>query len=68
MSSLIHLIRGGADAEMRWTATAHGDDAYGLLTMEGKPMPAALATSYALDHLDGGSVNKLQDLHAGVVL
>ena len=31
-------------------------------------MPAALATSYALDHLDGGSVNKLQDLHAGVVL
>ncbi|MBN8279678.1 MAG: carbamoyl-phosphate synthase large subunit [Gammaproteobacteria bacterium] len=30
-------------------------------------MPAALATSYALDHLDGGSVNRLQDLHAGVV-
>ena len=31
-------------------------------------MPAALATSYALDHLDGVSVNRLQDLHAGVVL
>jgi carbamoyl-phosphate synthase large subunit len=30
-------------------------------------MPAAIATSYALDHLDGGSVNRLQDLHAGVV-
>ncbi|MEO7386794.1 MAG: ATP-grasp domain-containing protein, partial [Gammaproteobacteria bacterium] len=30
-------------------------------------MPAALATTYALDHLDGGSVNRLQDLHAGVV-
>jgi carbamoyl-phosphate synthase large subunit len=30
-------------------------------------MPAALATSYALDHRDGGSVNRLQDLHAGVV-
>lgn len=42
-SALIHLIRGGADAEMRWTATAHGDDAYGLLSMRGEPMPAALA-------------------------
>ncbi|MSR08647.1 MAG: carbamoyl-phosphate synthase large subunit [Gammaproteobacteria bacterium] len=31
-------------------------------------MPAALATSYALDHLDDVSVNRLQDLHAGVVL
>ncbi len=31
-------------------------------------MPAALATSYALDHRDGGSVNRLQDLHAGVIV
>jgi carbamoyl-phosphate synthase large subunit len=31
-------------------------------------MPGALATSYALDHRDGGSVNRLQDLHAGVVV
>ena len=30
-------------------------------------MPAALATSYALDHLDNVSVNSLQDLHAGIV-
>jgi carbamoyl-phosphate synthase large subunit len=30
-------------------------------------MPAALATSYALDHLDDVSVNRLQDLHAGRV-
>jgi carbamoyl-phosphate synthase large subunit len=30
-------------------------------------MPAAIATSYALDHLEGGSVNRLQDLHTGVV-
>ncbi|MCL4722149.1 MAG: carbamoyl phosphate synthase large subunit, partial [Gammaproteobacteria bacterium] len=30
-------------------------------------MPAALATTYALDHQDSVSVNKLQDLHAGVV-
>jgi carbamoyl-phosphate synthase large subunit len=31
-------------------------------------MPAALATGYALDHRDGGSVNRLQDLHAGVIV
>ncbi len=31
-------------------------------------MPAALATTYALDYLDSASVNKLQDLHAGVVM
>ncbi len=42
-SALIHLIRGGVDAEMRWTATAHGEDAYGLLSMRGEPTPAALA-------------------------
>ena len=30
-------------------------------------LPAALATSYALDHLDSVSVNRLQDLHAGLV-
>ena len=41
VSALIHLIRGGAEPELRWTATAHGDDAYGLMTMDGDPMPAA---------------------------
>ena len=41
-SALIHLIRGGADAELRWTATAH-TDAYGLVYLDGKPSPAALA-------------------------
>ena len=41
-SALIHLIRGGADLEMRWTATAH-TDAYGLVYQDGKPSPAALA-------------------------
>jgi carbamoyl-phosphate synthase large subunit len=30
-------------------------------------MPAALATSLALAHREGGDVNKLQDLHQGVV-
>ena len=48
-SALIHLIRGGAELEMRWTATSKKldwgdrDDAYGLLTMTGAPTPAALA-------------------------
>jgi carbamoyl-phosphate synthase large subunit len=30
-------------------------------------MAAAIATSMALDHLDGGDVNKLQDLHSEVI-
>ena len=30
-------------------------------------MPAALATSQALDHLEGGAVNRLKDLHEGIV-
>ncbi len=30
-------------------------------------MPAALATTYALDHMEDSSVNRLKDLHAGVV-
>jgi carbamoyl-phosphate synthase large subunit len=30
-------------------------------------MPAALATALALEHPDGGAVNRLQDLHAGIV-
>lgn len=41
-SALIHLLRGGADLEMRWTATGN-DDAYGLITMDAKPTPAGLA-------------------------
>jgi len=43
VSALIHLIRGGADLEMRWTATAHESDAYGLMTMRGEATPAGLA-------------------------
>lgn len=42
-SALIHLIRGGADLEMRWTATAHENDAYGLMSMRGDPTPAGRA-------------------------
>ncbi len=30
-------------------------------------LAAAMATCMALDHLDGGEVNKLQDLHEEVV-
>jgi Glycosyl hydrolases family 39 len=53
-SALIHLIRGGADVEMRWTATAHGDDAYGLLTMSGEAMPAGLAKQIFAQHVRFG--------------
>jgi hypothetical protein len=53
-SALIHLIRGGADLEMRWTATANGDDAYGLMTMEGEPMPACLAKQLFAQHVRYG--------------
>lgn len=45
ISALIHLLRGGADLEMRWTATGHDDrtDAYSLMTMNADLMPAGLA-------------------------
>lgn len=41
-SALINLMRGGADLEMRWTATIHSD-AYGLMSMSGEPTPAGMA-------------------------
>lgn len=52
-SALIHLIRGGADLELRWTATAHSD-AYGLIYMDGKPSPAALAKQLFAQHVRFG--------------
>jgi Glycosyl hydrolases family 39 len=52
-SALIHLMRGGASLEMRWTATAN-DDAYGLMTMDGKPMPACLAKQLVAQHVRYG--------------
>jgi hypothetical protein len=52
-SALIHLIRGGADLEMRWTATAR-DDAYGLVTMHGEPTPACLAKQLFAQHVRFG--------------
>ena len=60
-SALIHLIRGGADLEMRWTATAH-DDAYGLITMEGEPTPACLAKQLFAQHVRYGDWVSFPDL------
>jgi hypothetical protein len=56
ISALIQLIRGGADAEMRWTATAHGEDAYGLISMQGEPMPPALAKQIFAQHVRFGDL------------
>lgn len=55
-SALIHLIRGGADLEMRWTATGHDDqtDAYSLMTMAGDLTPAGLAKQLFAQHVRYG--------------
>ena len=59
-SALIHLIRGGADLEMRWTATSKKldwgdrDDAYGLMSMNGEPTPACLAKQLFAQHVRYG--------------
>lgn len=55
VSALIHLIRGGADLEMRWTATAHSD-AYGLVYQDGVPSPAALAKQLFAQHVRYGDM------------
>jgi hypothetical protein len=52
-SALIHLLRGGADMELRWTATAH-DDAYGLIDKTGEPSPACLAKQLFAQHVRFG--------------
>jgi hypothetical protein len=53
ISTLIHLLRGGADLEMRWTATAN-NDAYGVLTSSGKPTAACLAKELFAHHVRHG--------------
>lgn len=55
-SALIALLRGGADLEMRWTATCHDEhtDAYGLMTMNGDPTPACLAKQLFAQHVRYG--------------
>jgi hypothetical protein len=59
-SALIHLIRGGAELEMRWTATSKRmdcgvrDDAYGLMSICGEPTPACLAKQLFAQHVRYG--------------
>ena len=59
-SALIHLIRGGAELEMRWTATSKKldwgdrDDAYGLMSLSGEPTPACLAKQIFAQHVRYG--------------
>jgi hypothetical protein len=57
-SALIHLIRGGADMEMRWTATSKRwksvDDTYGLMSINGEPTPACLAKELFAQHVRYG--------------
>jgi len=57
-SALIHLLRGGADLEMRWTATSKRwesrDDSYGLMNMNGEPTPACLAKQLFAQHVRYG--------------
>ena len=61
-SALIHLIRGGADLEMRWTATSKKldwgdrDDAYGLMSVTGEPTPACLAKQVFAQHVRYGDL------------
>jgi len=52
-SALIHLLRGGADLEMRWVATDN-DDAYGLISMKGEDTPAGLAKQLFAQHVRHG--------------
>jgi hypothetical protein len=57
-SALIHLIRGGADMEMRWTATSKrwlgSEDTYGLISIDGDPTPAALGKQLFAQHVRQG--------------
>jgi hypothetical protein len=57
-SGLIHLIRGGAELEMRWTATSKHwdgiDDTYGLMNIRGEPTPACLGKQLFAQHVRRG--------------
>lgn len=55
VSALIHLVRGGAELEMRWTATGH-DDAYGLISMHGEPTTAGFAKQLFAQHVRHGDL------------
>ena len=58
-SALMHLIRGGADLEMRWTATSKplasgAADTYGLMSIDGEPTAACLAKQLFAQHVRYG--------------
>ena len=52
-SALVHLMRGGADLEMWWSAT---DDAgpYGIMDKDGTPYPACLAKQLCVQYVRTG--------------
>ena len=64
-SALIHLIRGGAELELRWTATSKRwdgvDDAYGLMSIDGKPTPAGLGKQLFAQHVRFGDWVRFPD-------
>ncbi|MGD9669033.1 MAG: hypothetical protein AB7U75_08235 [Hyphomicrobiaceae bacterium] len=64
-SAIVNLMRGGADLEMRWTATSkhwHGvNDAYGLISNLGSPTPAALAKQLVAQHVRRGDLVRFPD-------
>lgn len=68
-SALIHLIRGGAELEMRWTG-AGPDDAYGLMNAKGELHAAGLAKQLFVQHVRFGDWLHFPDMRgvvAGVV-
>jgi hypothetical protein len=77
-SALIHLLRGGADLEMRWTATSRrwtptNDDAYGVMDMDGTPTPACLAKQLFVQHVRHGDwvrfpAHRLESPHLDAVV
>lgn len=64
-SAIVNLMRGGADLEMRWTATAKHwlgrDDAYGVLSHLGVPTPAALCKQIIAQHVRRGDLIRFPD-------
>jgi hypothetical protein len=76
-SALIHLIRGGAELEMRWTATSKRwngvDDTYGLMSINGEPTPACLAKQLFAQHVQYGDWvsfprRRLDDPHVDAIV
>lgn len=63
-SALINLLRGGAQLEMRWTATGH-NDAYGLVTLDGRPTPACFAKQLFVQCVRTGDFIRFPENRAG---